>query len=79
MKEAMRGGRVDFVNNFVANKIGASGNGKGISIVFRRFLNPDDFGGAYEDEVRESLPRNKALANGPQENGESFVVPRIIT
>ena len=32
-----------------------------------------------EDEVRESLPREKALANAPEENGESFVVPRIIS
>ena len=32
-----------------------------------------------EDEVRESLPRDKALTNGPRDNGESFVVPRIIT
>jgi len=32
-----------------------------------------------EDEVRESLPREKALGNGPLENGESFVVPRVIS
>lgn len=31
-----------------------------------------------EDEVEGSLPREKALANGPQQNGESFVVPRVI-
>jgi len=31
-----------------------------------------------EDEVKPSLPRDKALANGPQQNGESFVVPRVI-
>ena len=31
-----------------------------------------------EDEVEVSLPRDKALANGPQQNGESFVVPRVI-
>ena len=31
-----------------------------------------------EDEVRESLPREKALAGGPEQNGEAFVVPRII-
>ena len=31
-----------------------------------------------EDEVKGSLPRDKALANGPQQNGESFVVPRVI-
>ena len=32
-----------------------------------------------DDEVRDSLPREKALANGPEQNGEAFVVPRIIT
>lgn len=31
-----------------------------------------------EDEMQESLPREEALANGPKENGEAFVVPRII-
>ena len=32
-----------------------------------------------EDEVRESLPCEKAIANAPRDNGESFVVPRIIS
>lgn len=31
-----------------------------------------------EDEVRPSLARQEALANAPEQNGESFVVPRII-
>jgi len=31
-----------------------------------------------EDEVRESLDRHKALANGPGRNDEAFVVPRVI-
>jgi aspartyl-tRNA(Asn)/glutamyl-tRNA(Gln) amidotransferase subunit C len=31
-----------------------------------------------EDEVKPSLPQDKALANGPRQNGESFVVPRVI-
>ena len=31
-----------------------------------------------EDEVKPSLPREKALANGPRQNGEAFVVPRVI-
>lgn len=30
------------------------------------------------DEVRASLDRETALANGPSQNGEAFVVPRII-
>jgi aspartyl-tRNA(Asn)/glutamyl-tRNA(Gln) amidotransferase subunit C len=31
-----------------------------------------------EDEVRDSLPQGEALANGPAQNGEAFVVPRVI-
>jgi len=31
-----------------------------------------------EDVVRPSLPQQEALANGPRQNGEAFVVPRII-
>lgn len=31
-----------------------------------------------KDEVIASLPREEALANAPKENGEAFVVPRII-
>ena len=31
-----------------------------------------------EDEARPSLPRELALANGPEQNGGSFVVPRVI-
>lgn len=31
-----------------------------------------------EDVVQESLPQQDAIANGPVENGEAFVVPRII-
>jgi len=31
-----------------------------------------------EDVVRPSLPREKALINGPGQNGESFVVPKVI-
>ena len=31
-----------------------------------------------EDVVRPSLPRERALVNGPDQNGESFVVPRVI-
>ena len=31
-----------------------------------------------EDEMKQSLGREKVLANAPQENGESFVVPRVI-
>lgn len=31
-----------------------------------------------EDKVEESLPREEALANAPKENGEAFVVPKII-
>jgi len=31
-----------------------------------------------EDEVKPSLEREKSLANAPRQNGESFVVPRVI-
>ena len=31
-----------------------------------------------DDEVTPSLEREKALENGPSQNGESFVVPRVI-
>jgi len=31
-----------------------------------------------EDELRESLTQEKAIANGPRQNGESFVVPKVI-
>ena len=31
-----------------------------------------------DDEVKPSLEREKALANGPEQNGEAFVVPRVI-
>jgi aspartyl-tRNA(Asn)/glutamyl-tRNA(Gln) amidotransferase subunit C len=32
-----------------------------------------------EDEVQDSLDRKKVLANGPLQNNEAFIVPRIIT
>ncbi len=32
-----------------------------------------------EDEVRPSLAREKVLANAPADNGEAFVVPKIIS
>lgn len=31
-----------------------------------------------EDEVRPSLPRESSLANGPEHNNESFVVPKVV-
>ena len=31
-----------------------------------------------EDEPRPSLPRDKVLAAAPQQDGQAFVVPRII-
>ena len=31
-----------------------------------------------DDEVRDSLPREKALAACPRQNGETFVVPKVI-
>jgi len=35
-------------------------------------------GALREDEVRPSLQRERVLANAPDSNGESFVVPRVI-
>ncbi|KMY66071.1 glutamyl-tRNA amidotransferase [Desulfocarbo indianensis] len=35
-------------------------------------------GALREDEVRPSLERERVLANAPDSNGESFVVPRVI-
>lgn len=31
-----------------------------------------------EDEVSSSLPQLEALANGPLQNGEAFIVPKVI-
>ena len=31
-----------------------------------------------EDQVRNSLKQEEALSNEPQQNGEAFVVPRVI-
>jgi len=31
-----------------------------------------------EDETRQSLSQQEALANAPLQNGEAFVVPRVI-
>lgn len=31
-----------------------------------------------EDQVEPSLPQAEALANGPEHNGETFQVPRIL-
>ena len=31
-----------------------------------------------EDELRDSLSQEQAIANGPRQNGESFVVPKVI-
>jgi len=31
-----------------------------------------------EDKIQDSLPRQEALANAPEQNGESFVVPKVI-
>ena len=31
-----------------------------------------------EDSLRESLSQEEALSNGPRQNGESFVVPKVI-
>ena len=35
-------------------------------------------GAMRDDEVRPSLERDRALANAPESNDESFVVPRVL-
>ncbi len=41
---------------------------------------PQDVINAFRDDVvLPSLPRERALANGPEQNGEAFVVPRVIS
>lgn len=35
-------------------------------------------GAMREDQARPSLPRSQGLANAPESDGESFVVPRVI-
>ena len=35
-------------------------------------------GAMREDQVKPSLERDRVLANAPESNGESFVVPRVI-
>ena len=57
---------VDKLNELDTSKIEPTTHAISITNAFR------------EDELRESLDQEKALANAPQENGESFVVPRII-
>ena len=48
---------------------------EGIAPTTHAFSNKNAF---REDETKDSLPRHEALANGPNENGEAFVVPKII-
>ncbi|MCF8056085.1 MAG: Asp-tRNA(Asn)/Glu-tRNA(Gln) amidotransferase subunit GatC [Desulfocapsa sp.] len=48
---------------------------RGVAPTTHAFSNQNAF---REDEVQESLPRDEALANGPKQNGEAFVVPKII-
>jgi aspartyl-tRNA(Asn)/glutamyl-tRNA(Gln) amidotransferase subunit C len=31
-----------------------------------------------DDELKDSLGQEKALSNGPHQNGETFVVPKVI-
>ena len=41
---------------------------------------PQDVVNAFRDDVvQPSLPSERALANGPEQNGEAFVVPRVIS
>lgn len=55
------------LNELDTDGISASSVTPGLGNVFR------------EDEIRASLERERALANSCSQNGESFVVPRVIT
>ena len=48
---------------------------EGVAPTTHAFSNKNAF---REDVMKESLKRHEALANGPSENGEAFVVPKII-
>jgi aspartyl-tRNA(Asn)/glutamyl-tRNA(Gln) amidotransferase subunit C len=66
-------GQLDNILGYAA-KLGEL-NTEGVVPTTHAFSNQNAF---REDEMKESLPRDKALANGTNENGEAFVVPRII-
>jgi aspartyl-tRNA(Asn)/glutamyl-tRNA(Gln) amidotransferase subunit C len=59
-------GYVAKLNEINTDGVEATSHAQAITNVFR------------EDELKDSLPRNDALANAPRRNEEAFIVPRII-
>lgn len=57
---------VDKISELDTHNIPATTHAFSISNAFR------------EDKVISSLDQEKALANAPEQNGESFIVPRVI-
>ena len=57
---------VDKLNELDTNKVEPTTHAISITNAFR------------EDSLRESLSQEEALSNGPRQNGESFVVPKVI-
>ncbi len=67
-------GQLDTILNYVAKLDEVDTTGVGETTHSQRVTNA-----FREDEVRPSLAREKALANAPADNGEAFVVPKIIS
>jgi aspartyl-tRNA(Asn)/glutamyl-tRNA(Gln) amidotransferase subunit C len=70
---AAMAGQLDRILQYVASLSGLDTTG--IEPTFHALAIHNAF---RQDVVRDSLPREKALANGPEQNGETFIVPRII-
>jgi aspartyl-tRNA(Asn)/glutamyl-tRNA(Gln) amidotransferase subunit C len=65
--------QLDTILNYV-DKLGEL-NTDGIKPTTHAVANQNAF---RDDEVKQSLTREEALANGPLQNGEAFVVSRVI-
>ena len=59
-------GYVDILNEVNTENVEPMAHAVELSNIFR------------EDQVRESLPRDDALANAPKSDGQSFLVPQIL-
>ncbi|WP_310599715.1 Asp-tRNA(Asn)/Glu-tRNA(Gln) amidotransferase subunit GatC [Desulfobulbus sp.] len=66
-------GQLNVILNYVAKLDELDTDGVAVTTHTQQVVNA-----FRDDEVRPSLPRKQALANGPEQNGESFVVPRVI-
>jgi len=66
--------QLDTILNYVAKLDELDTNGVAVTTHTQNISNA-----FREDEVRDSFDRKKALANAPLDNGEAFIVPRVIT